>query len=61
MPATMRFLVFRKMSQKSQMTTGSSCTVQVTFTPTVAGSAKGQLTFTDDAGTQRVGLSGRGQ
>jgi hypothetical protein len=39
---------------------GGSCTIQVTFAPTVVGSASGTITITDDAGTQTVGLSGNG-
>jgi hypothetical protein len=38
----------------------ASCTIQVSFTPTVAGSASGTLTITDNAGTQTVGLTGTG-
>ena len=42
---------------------GEYCTVNVTFTPTTAGSAFGTLTFTDDSSsgtTQLVSLSGTG-
>lgn len=39
---------------------GSSCAVQVSFTPSVLGSASGTLTVTDDAGTQTVNLAGSG-
>ena len=36
----------------------ASCTIQVTFAPTAAGSASGSVTITDNAGTQTVGLAG---
>jgi sugar lactone lactonase YvrE len=36
----------------------ASCTIQVTFAPTAAGSASGIVTITDNAGTQTVGLTG---
>jgi hypothetical protein len=36
----------------------ASCTIQVTFAPTAAGSASGSVTITDNAGTQTVGLIG---
>jgi hypothetical protein len=36
----------------------ASCTIQVTFAPTAAGSASGSVTITDNAGTQTVGLGG---
>lgn len=39
---------------------GSSCTVQVSFTPTAIGTASGTLTIVDNAGTQTVALSGTG-
>ncbi|HXJ91874.1 MAG TPA: choice-of-anchor D domain-containing protein [Terriglobia bacterium] len=39
---------------------GSSCTISVSFTPTVAGSASGTLTIVDNAGTQTVSLTGTG-
>ncbi len=41
----------------------ASCTVEVTFTPTVTGANTGKLTFTDSASNspQRVALSGTGQ
>ena len=38
----------------------ASCTIQVTFTPTMVGSASGTITITDNAGTQSVGLGGSG-
>jgi len=34
----------------------ASCTIQVTFAPTVAGPASGAVTITDNAGTQSVSL-----
>ena len=39
---------------------GSSCTVQVSFTPAALGSATGSVVITDNAGTQTVNLSGSG-
>ena len=38
----------------------ASCSIQVSFAPTAVGSASGSVTITDDAGTQTVGLTGRG-
>ena len=38
----------------------ASCTIQVTFAPTVVGSASGTATITDNAGTQTVSLIGSG-
>jgi hypothetical protein len=39
---------------------GTSCTIQVTFSPTIAGAASGSLTIGGNAGTQTVNLSGNG-
>jgi hypothetical protein len=41
---------------------GGTCTVSVTFSPTVTGAASGKLTFTDDAANspQAVSLTGTG-
>ena len=39
---------------------GGSCTIQVSFAPTVVGTASGSVTITDNAGTQKVTLSGSG-
>jgi len=39
---------------------GSSCTIQVSFTPTVLGSVSGTLTINDNAGTQTAALTGTG-
>ncbi len=39
---------------------GLSCTISVSFSPTVAGNASGTVTITDNAGTQTVSLSGSG-
>ncbi len=39
---------------------GTSCTIQVSFTPTSVGSASGSVTITGNAGTQSVRLSGYG-
>ena len=46
----------------SSLAVGASCTVNVTFTPTVAGSIKGALTVTDDAAhsPQVEGFTGTG-
>ena len=38
----------------------ASCTILVTFAPTVLGLASGTLTIADNAGTQLVGLTGTG-
>jgi hypothetical protein len=38
----------------------SSCTINVTFTPTAVGTRTGTLTITDAAGTQTVSLTGTG-
>jgi len=38
----------------------ASCSIQVSFAPTAVGSTSGSVTITDDAGTQTVGLTGRG-
>jgi Bacterial Ig domain/Abnormal spindle-like microcephaly-assoc'd, ASPM-SPD-2-Hydin len=38
----------------------SSCTINVTFTPTIVGTRTGTLTVTDSAGTQTTTLSGTG-
>jgi hypothetical protein len=38
----------------------TSCTINVTFTPTTAGSRAASITVTDSAGTQSSGLSGTG-
>lgn len=42
-------------------TTGDSCTVSITFTPSASGSRGGVLTVTGSAGTQTAQLSGTGQ
>ncbi len=42
------------------MAPAASCTIQVSFTPTVVGNASGSVTITDNAGTQTVPLSGSG-
>jgi YVTN family beta-propeller protein len=39
---------------------GSSCTIQVVFTPAATGTRNGMVTIVDDAGTQVVALSGTG-
>jgi hypothetical protein len=46
----------------SSLAAGGNCTISVTFTPTVAGSQPGTITFTDSAAgsPQTVGLSGTG-
>jgi len=45
----------------SSVAPNSSCYVYVTFTPSAAGVRAATLTFTDNAGTQTVALSGTGQ
>ena len=42
------------------MAPAASCTIQVSFAPTVVGTASGSVTITDNAGTQKVTLSGSG-
>ncbi|MFZ0662306.1 MAG: choice-of-anchor D domain-containing protein [Acidobacteriaceae bacterium] len=42
-------------------TSGDSCTVSITFTPTASGSRTGSLTVAGSAGTQTAQLSGIGQ
>ena len=42
------------------LTPTSSCTIAVVFSPTVAGSASGVLTITDNAGSQTVAVTGSG-
>ena len=44
----------------SLMASAASCTIQVSFAPTVVGAASGRVTITDNAGTQTVTLSGSG-
>jgi hypothetical protein len=46
----------------TQLTAGSSCTVNVTFSPTVSGTRSGSLTLTDDAAgsPQNANLTGSG-
>jgi hypothetical protein len=45
----------------SSLNLGQSCTATVTFTPTAAGAAAGNLTFTTSAGNVVVPLSGTGE
>ena len=42
------------------MAPAASCTIQVSFAPTVVGAASGSVMITDNAGTQTVTLSGSG-
>ncbi len=42
------------------MAPAATCTIQVTFAPTVVGSVSGTVTITDNAGTQNVALAGTG-
>jgi sugar lactone lactonase YvrE len=44
----------------STLAAGASCTISVTFLPQAAGARSGMLMITDNAGTQRVTLSGVG-
>lgn len=44
----------------SPLAANSNCTINVTFTPTAAGTQKGTLTVVDDAGTQTASLTGTG-
>ncbi len=47
----------------ASLASGSSCTIAVTFTPSIAGQQTGTLTITDNASgtTQKVPLSGEGK
>lgn len=51
---------FSQTNSCGSLAPGFSCTIAVTFTPTVLGSASGTLTLNDNAGTQTVTLSGTG-
>ncbi len=42
------------------MTPAASCTIQVSFVPTLVGAVTGSIAITDNAGTQTVTLSGTG-
>jgi hypothetical protein len=44
----------------TSLSANSSCTINVTFTPTAVGTRTGTLTVTDSAGTQTTSLSGTG-
>jgi hypothetical protein len=44
----------------STLAAGASCTISVTFVPQGSGARSGIVTITDNAGTQRVTLSGVG-
>jgi len=44
----------------STLAAGASCTIRVTFLPQATGARAGVVTITDNAGTQRVSLSGVG-
>ncbi len=44
----------------TSLSANSSCTINVTFTPTAVGTRTGTLTVTDSAGTQTASLSGTG-
>jgi hypothetical protein len=44
----------------TSLAANSSCTINVTFTPTAAGTRTGTLTVTDSAGTQTSSLTGTG-
>ena len=44
----------------TSLAANSSCTINVTFTPTAVGARTGTLTVTDSAGTQTSSLSGTG-
>jgi hypothetical protein len=45
---------------KGSLRAGAKCNISVTFKPTAAGTATGNLTVTDSAGTQLTALSGTG-
>jgi len=44
----------------STLAAGASCTISVTFLPQASGPRSGMVTITDNAGTQRITLSGVG-
>jgi hypothetical protein len=44
----------------STLAAGASCTISVTFLPQAAGARSGMVVITDNAGTQRITLSGVG-
>jgi len=44
----------------SILAAGASCTISVTFVPQANGARSGMVTITDNAGTQRITLSGVG-
>jgi hypothetical protein len=44
----------------STLAAGASCTISVTFLPRAVGARSGMVTITDNAGTQRITLSGVG-
>jgi hypothetical protein len=53
---------FAQTSACGQLTAGGSCTINVTFTPTIVGTESGEVSVTDDAANspQLVPLSGTG-
>jgi hypothetical protein len=44
----------------STLASGTSCAITVTFLPQSTGARSGLVTITDNAGTQRISLSGVG-
>ena len=44
----------------STLAAGASCSISVTFLPQVTGARSGTVTITDNAGAQRITLSGVG-
>ena len=44
----------------STLAAGASCTIRVTFAPRASGARAGTVTVIDNAGTQRITLSGVG-
>jgi hypothetical protein len=44
----------------STLAAGASCTISVTFLPQATGARSGMVVITDNAGTQRITLSGVG-
>ncbi|HVI08183.1 MAG TPA: choice-of-anchor D domain-containing protein, partial [Candidatus Binatia bacterium] len=51
---------FSQTNTCTSVTSGNTCSVQVTFLPTASGSRTGTVTLADNAGTQTIALSGTG-
>ncbi len=51
---------FAQTNNCATVTSGNTCTIQVTFAPTSAGTRNGSVNLVDNAGTQVITLSGNG-